>query len=150
MMSASVFLLLNLALAFYNVGTIWAHEIDIFRTWKLIGRAQFHQVQMSHFRKIPYWIFAPVGLALLGNVALLWYHPDNSPRWGVWAALALQLLSILLTAAFWGQWQGRLARDERGPGSPYLEKILRTHWLRTALINGYALVFLFWTVKVLG
>src|SRR5580692_6928045 len=124
MMSASVFLLLNLALAFYNVGTIWAHEIDIFRTWKLIGRAQFHQVQMSHFRKIPYWIFAPVGLALLGNVALLWYHPDNSPRWCVWAALALQLLSILLTAAFWGQWQGRLARDERGPESPYLEKIL--------------------------
>jgi hypothetical protein len=150
MMSASVFLLLNLALAFYNVGTIWAHEIDIFRTWKLIGRAQFHQVQMSHFRKIPYWIFAPVGLALLGNVALLWYHPDNSPRWCVWAALALQLLSILLTAAFWVQWQGRLARDERGPESPYLEKILRTHWLRTALINGYALVFLFWTVKVLG
>jgi hypothetical protein len=25
----------NLALAFYNVGTIWAHEIDTFRSWKL-------------------------------------------------------------------------------------------------------------------
>jgi hypothetical protein len=32
----TVFLLLNLALAFYNVGTIWAHEIDIFRSWKLL------------------------------------------------------------------------------------------------------------------
>jgi hypothetical protein len=85
-MSASVFLLLNLALAFYNVGTIWAHEIDIFRTWKLLGRAQFHEVQTAHFRKIPYWIFGPVGLALLGNIALLWYHPAGSPRWCVWAA----------------------------------------------------------------
>ncbi|WP_353072532.1 hypothetical protein [Tunturiibacter gelidiferens] len=149
-MSASVFLLLNLALAFYNVGTIWAHEIDIFRTWRLIGRAQFHDVQMVHFRKIPYWIFAPVGLALLGNIALLWYHPVGSPGWCGWAALVFQSLSILLTAAFWGRWQGRLARDECGPESPYLAKILRTHWLRTALINGYALVFLFWTVKVLG
>src|SRR5579862_7798790 len=26
----AVFLLLNLALAFYNVGTIWAHEIEFF------------------------------------------------------------------------------------------------------------------------
>ena len=52
-MSASVFLLLNLAVAFYNAGTIWTHEIDIFQTWKLIGRGQFHRVQMAHFHKIP-------------------------------------------------------------------------------------------------
>jgi hypothetical protein len=42
-MNASVFLLLNLALAFYNVGTIWAIEVDIFRSWKLVGKAEFHQ-----------------------------------------------------------------------------------------------------------
>jgi hypothetical protein len=59
------------------VGTIWAHEIDIFRTWKLIGNAQFHQVQEVHFRKLAYWIFAPVGLALLGNLALIWYRPND-------------------------------------------------------------------------
>jgi len=35
-MEPNAFLLFNVALAFYNVGTIWAHEIDIFRTWKLI------------------------------------------------------------------------------------------------------------------
>jgi hypothetical protein len=64
--------------------------------------------------------------------------------------LVFQLLSIILTAAFWGRWQGRLAQDERGPESLYLAKILRTHWLRTALINGYALVFQFWMAKVLG
>ena len=29
----ALLLVLNLALAFYNVGTIWAHEIDIFRSW---------------------------------------------------------------------------------------------------------------------
>jgi hypothetical protein len=101
-------------------------------------------------KKPTYWIFAGAGLALVGNIALLWYHPAGSPGWCVWAALVLQLLSILLTAAFWGRWQGRLAQDERGPESPYLAKILKTHWLRTALINGYALVFLFWTVKVVG
>ena len=147
-MNADVFLLLNLALAFYNAGTIWAHEIDIFRTWKLIGRAEFHQVQTVHFHKLAYWIFAPVGLAVAGNVALIWWRPAGSPEWCVWAALGFQLLSAVLTAAFWGQWQARLAKDERGPESPYLDKILKTHWLRTLLINGYAVVFLVWAAKV--
>jgi hypothetical protein len=40
-MNATVFLLLNLALSFYLIGTIWAHEVDIFRTWKLIDAKDF-------------------------------------------------------------------------------------------------------------
>jgi hypothetical protein len=35
-MTRSAFLPWNLALAFYNLGTIWAHEVDIFRTWTLL------------------------------------------------------------------------------------------------------------------
>lgn len=35
-MTKEIFLLLNLVLAFYNVGTIWAMEIDIFRNWKVL------------------------------------------------------------------------------------------------------------------
>jgi hypothetical protein len=42
-----VFLLLNLALAFYNAGTIWAHEIDIFRSWKLLDPRNFHAVLLG-------------------------------------------------------------------------------------------------------
>ena len=53
-MTPTVFLLLNLVLAFYNVGTIWAHEVDIFRTWKLINPEDFPKVQTAHWRKLPY------------------------------------------------------------------------------------------------
>ena len=74
-----VFLLLNLALAFYNVGTIWAHEIDIFRSWKLLDPRNFHAVQRVHWRKLPYWVVTPVSLSLLGSIVLVWYHPSNSP-----------------------------------------------------------------------
>ena len=38
--------------------------------------------------------------------------------------------------------------DERVAKSPYLAKILKTHWLRTLLINCYAFVLLIWTVYV--
>jgi hypothetical protein len=149
-MTPGVFLLLNLALAFYNAGTIWAHEIDIFRSWKLIGEAQFHQVQRAHFRKLAYWIFAPVGVALLGSIALLRYHPDGSPMWIAWTVLICQILSMVLTALFWGQWQGKLALDPLGPKSPYLVKILKTHWVRTTLINVYALLLLVWAAGGCG
>ena len=50
----AIFLVLNLALAFYNLGTIWAHEIDIFRSWRLVGVESFHTMQSVHWRKLPY------------------------------------------------------------------------------------------------
>jgi hypothetical protein len=144
----TVFLLLNLALAFYNVGTIWAHEIDIFRSWKLLEHGSFHEVQRVHWRKLVYWIFIPVGLALIGGIALVWYHPVHSPAWAIWGALLCQVLALALTAIFWGRWQAKLSRDSSGSRSPYLAKILKTHWLRTLLVNAYAAILLAWTIIV--
>ena len=149
-MGPGAFLLFNLALAFYNVGTIWAHEVDIFRSWRLMSAEDFHAVQSAHWRKLPYWIFAPVALALVGGFALIIYHPPRSPLWAIYGALICQVLAIALTAAFWGRWQGQLAKDPRGPGSAWLHKILRTHWIRTLLISGYAMLLLSAAIIALG
>lgn len=149
-MNPNAFLLLNLALSFYLVGAIWAHEVDTFRSWRLIDRKDFPRVQRVHWRKLPYWIFAPLGLAFAGSIALIWYHPAGSPAWAIWGNLVLQVASHALTAIFWGRWQAKLSTDERGPASAYLEKILATHWVRTALINAYGLVLLFWALRVLA
>src|SRR5271166_3966474 len=105
----AVLLLLNVALAFYNVGTIWAHEIDIFRSWSLLSPEDFHALQSVHWRKLPYWIFTPVGFALLGGLLLIWHHPANSPLWAIYGAFACQILASVLTALFWGRWQAQLA-----------------------------------------
>ncbi len=48
------FLLANLALAFYNVGTIWAHEIDIFRAWKHLDLKTFRAAQGAHWKALSY------------------------------------------------------------------------------------------------
>jgi hypothetical protein len=72
-------LVANLALSFYLVGAIWAHEVDIFRSWQFIDAKDFHAVHAAHWRKLPYWIFTPLGLALTGSVGLIWYHPAGSP-----------------------------------------------------------------------
>jgi len=149
-MNPKAFLLVNLALAFYNVGTIWAHEIDIFRSWKLVDPNSFHEVQRIHWRKVPYWIFTPVGLAFLGSTILIWYHPANSLPFVAWGVALCQVLSILLTAMYWGRWQAQLALDSRGAESPFLEKILKTHWVRTLLVNANAMILLVWAIAVLS
>lgn len=149
-MNSATFLLLNLALAFYNVGTIWAHEVDIFRTWRLVTPERFPQVQATHWRKLPYWVFLPVAVALAGSIGLIWFRPVNSPGWAVWVALGSQVASHILTALFWGRWQAKLSRDPLGPKSPFLAKILSTHWVRTLLINAYGLTLLIWAIDCLG
>ena len=145
-----VFLLLNLALSFYLVGAIWAIEVDIFRSWKLIDSKDFHMVQSVHWRKLPYWVFAPLAVALMGSVTLIWYRPENSPGWAIWGNLCCQLASHVLTAMSWGRWQAELSKDPSGPDSLYLAKILATHWIRTLLINLYGFVLLAWAIRVLA
>ena len=147
-MTPTAFLTLNVALAFYNVGTIWAHEVDTFRSWRLVDKGSFRVIQATHWRKLPYWIFAPVALALAGSVGLVWFHPAASPAWGVWGGLACQVASHVLTALFWGRWQALLSKDERGPESPFLKRILSTHWIRTLLINAYAFIDLAWLLDL--
>jgi hypothetical protein len=149
-MNSRTFLLLNLALAFYNVGTIWAHEVDIFRSWKLVDPEAFPRIQAAHWRKIPYWIFLPVGLALAGSIALIWYHPDHSPVWAIWCAPACLVASCILTGPLWGRWQAKLSKDPLGSASPNLDKILSTHWIRTLLINAYGFILLAWLVECVG
>ena len=97
---AKVFFIACLALAFYLVGAIWAHEVDIFRSWKLYDVDSFHKAQQVHFRKLPYWVFTPLGLALISSIVLIWYHPEASPTWGITGNLVFQIASLVLTAIF--------------------------------------------------
>jgi hypothetical protein len=145
----TVFLLLNLALAFYNVGTIWAHEVDIFRSWRMVRPEAFRRIQQAHWRKLPYWVLFPVALAFAGSIGLIWYHPTDAPPWGIWGAFGCLALSHVLTALFWGRWQAKLSTDLRGSASPYLDRILSTHWIRTVLITSNAVILLVWLVMAL-
>jgi len=83
-MNGNLLLLLNLALAFYLVGAIWAIEVDIFRSWRLVDPKDFPTIQSVHWHELPYWVFIPLGLALMGSIVLIWCHPNASPSWAIW------------------------------------------------------------------
>lgn len=60
------------------------------------------------------------------------------------------MLPLILILLFWGRWQARLADDPLGSRSPYLHRILRTHWNRTLLITSYAGFLLIASIATLG
>jgi hypothetical protein len=42
-----------------------------------------------------------------------------------------------------------MAKDPLGPQSPYLDRILNTHWIRTALISASALIQFIWVLRII-
>ena len=58
-----------------------------------------------------------------------------------------QIAAHVLTVLFWGRWQAKLSKDPLGAASPYLAKILCTHWIRTMLISAYGFILLLWAIE---
>ena len=124
---SKILLLANVALSFYLAGTIWAHEVDIFRSWKLIDSKDFPTVHRVHWSKLPYWIFTPLGLALIGSIGLIWYHPAGSPGWAIFGNLGCQVASLFLTVISGAGGKGSSAKIAQDPtASISLEYSIRT------------------------
>ncbi len=150
-MLETIFLIVNMAIGFYAVGIVWANEIDIFRSWQHIhDTTDFRAVWHAHWKKLWTWALIPVGLEFAGSIGLIFFHPAGSPAWGIWGNFTCQLASLVLTILFWEQWQARLYKDPEGSKSPYLAKILRTHWVRAVLTTTYAMLLLAWVILILA
>jgi hypothetical protein len=143
----TIFLLANLALAFFIAGFVWAHQVEIFRSWRLLDAKSFRAVHEAHWRTLPIWAVA-IGLSLAGSIALIWYHPAGTPRWAISASVLCQVLTQVLTLFVWGRWQADLRSDLSGPDSPVLDRMIRTHWLRAVLVSTYAVILVVWMVTV--
>ena len=87
----TLFLLGNLVLASVIAGFVWAHQIEIFRAWRLLDKESFRAVHDAHWRTLPVWI-VPIVLSTAGSLALIFYHPTGSPVWAIGAGIACQAL----------------------------------------------------------
>lgn len=137
-------LLITFALSFYGLGLIWAIETLIFPGWALLpDLPTFEKVRGAHWKIIPYLVFIPIGLLFVLTIALLWYMPLLP----IILAFFFQLFSHILTGLTFGRWQARIAIEHQGPNSPFLKKILATHWIRTTLVTLNAAALL-WAVLI--
>ena len=49
----TIFLLANVALAFTIAGFVWAHQVEIFRSWRLLDAKSFRAVHDAHWQTLP-------------------------------------------------------------------------------------------------
>ncbi|MGH9686870.1 MAG: hypothetical protein ACRD5K_07255 [Candidatus Acidiferrales bacterium] len=131
-------LLATLVLAWYHVGIVWLVQTVSWPIFAHVGQNEFEDYHLAWWHGIRYVILAPSALNLVGAIVLLRFVPEGVPVWLLWLALALYLLMTILTAAWWGPQQAKLT----DPRSPRFTRILKTHWIRTALVSAFGLALL--------
>lgn len=129
-------LLINLAAAFYSVGTVWLAQLN-WQLWQYVGQASFNAYHQAWFRGIWWAIFPVAGVALLGVCAQIKWCPPRVPSWVVWLALGVQIAYLAGTVFWWGPGQGKLqdAVLANGTLDPHYQFLVLTNWLRVALIT---------------
>lgn len=135
-------LLINLALSFYGVGQIWLVQVTCYPLWGFVGRAEFENYHNFWWRSIWGVILGPAGIVLLCALAMLHLRPAAVSLRTAQLGVALQVLLYVLTAIWWGRWMAELVQVNGPNYGPLFHRLLVTHWLRVALITGYALLLL--------
>src|SRR5262249_46373628 len=105
------------ALMFYILGATFMEGFVNYRTWRLIGPAEFPAYHRSVGRKAVPFVALPVVFSLLTNAVLLRYHPGWIPAWCLWCTLILTLFALGISAAF--QIPIQLDLDRNGWSQPH-------------------------------
>jgi hypothetical protein len=144
MRSRQWLLLLTLAAAFYDVGTIWMVQLGYW-LWPHVAPADFGHYHGAWAVGILPVIFPAAGVAFAGSIAMLRWRPLGVPAWAVWLGATLQVVAWGLTAVLWGPIQANLhfATLPDGSLNPQFVLLFDTHWLRVALHTAYG-ALLFW------
>jgi hypothetical protein len=68
----------------------------------------------------------PMLITTILTMLLLWFRPAPIPRWAIWLAVVLQLITWVSTAAIQIPIQVQLSRD--GLSLPLIEHLIFTNW----------------------
>lgn len=131
-------LILTLVFAWYHVGFVWLVQVVAWPLFAYVGQNEFNAYHQAWWRGIRYILFVPTGLILAGAILLLHWAPAGVPHSILWTALAIYILIYVLTAVWWGPQQAKLTRTD----TPQFALVINTHWVRTALVTGYAVLML--------
>ncbi|HVF72648.1 MAG TPA: hypothetical protein VM940_13675 [Chthoniobacterales bacterium] len=138
--SAWLFLITS-ALVFYGMGAASVESFVNYPTWPLIGANEFRAYHRALSPLIIGHMVIPMLVATLLTIVLLWFRPAAIPRWMVWLALVLQLVTWVSTFAIQLPIQGRLSAD--GLSLPLIEQLrVTSFWFRRVPHIANALLFL--------
>lgn len=139
-------LLATAALGMYSVGCVWLVQLVCYRLWPYVGGREAYAYHVAWWHSIWGPIFIPAGLVVLGSAAMLRDRPEGVTRPVAWFGFALQMVTYLLTAAWWGPLMARMVTAEAGMSMRLYHLLMATHWVRWGLITAYGAVCCFMLV----
>ena len=140
-------ILITFALVFYGMGASFVESFVNYPTWPLIGVNEFRTYHRALGPLIIGHMVIPLLVATILTVLLLWFRPASIPRWMVWLAIGLQLVSWVSTFSIQLPIQGQLSAD--GLSLPLIDHLRATSfWFRRVPNTANAFLFL-WMMAVL-
>lgn len=140
-------LLSTCALALFGVGQIWLVQLSSYRLWPYVGEREFAAYHLAWWRSIWGVVLAPAALLIVGALLMLWWRPAEVPAWAAWLGVTLQAALVAGTALWWGPLMARLETSSGGLSLERYELLMRTHWLRVAIVTAYGLLALWMLAK---
>ena len=140
--------LFDFALVFYVLGATFLEGFVNYRTWHLIGAAEFRAYHQAVGPRIQALLVAPHSLTLVLTFLLLWWRPGPIPAWSIWVSLALNLVPVVVT--FVSQVPIQLEFDRKGLSLPSLQRLIRMEWLRSVPHILNAILFLWMMSRILA
>jgi hypothetical protein len=137
MSSSQLLLLAVVALALYGVGQVWLVQVSSYRLWRLVGNEDFAAYHAAWWRSIWIVILVPAAFVTIGAFLMPWRLAPGVPAWSAWLGCGLQAIVVLGTAAWWGPLMARLETPSDTLSLERYELLMRTHWVRVALITAY-------------
>src|SRR5262249_39587146 len=131
---------MTFALMFYILGATFMEGIVNYRTWRLIGAAEFPAYHRSVGQKVVPFVALPVVFSLLTNAVLLRYRPGWIPAWCLWCTLILTRFAMGISLIF--QIPIQLDLGRKGLSQPRIGKLISIEWLRAAAHIANATLFL--------
>ena len=139
--------MLTFALVFYVLGASFLEGFVNYRTWHLIGAAEFRAYHQALTPLVVAVLVAPGFLAILLTFILLRWRPSPIPQWSVWLSLALH--SIIIIVSVTSQIPIQMEFDRSGLSLPLLNRLILMDWFRKGPVIVNAILFLWMMSKVL-
>lgn len=139
--------LFTFALVFYVLGAAFLEGFVNYRTWHLIGAAEFKTYHQALTPRVFAFLVAPGFLVMVLTFILLWWRPSPIPRWSIWLSLALNLVVAIVSIT--SQVPIQREFDRSGFSLPLLDRLILMDWLRKLPISINAILFLWMMSKVL-
>ncbi|MFN0279256.1 MAG: hypothetical protein ACKVRN_11720 [Pyrinomonadaceae bacterium] len=144
--ASNTLFLLTFALTYYCLGASFVESFVNYRTWGLIGPAEFRDYHQALSPLIVRTMVIPIAIKSVLVVLLLWFRPVIIPRWAIVLAIAFELINW--TSSVLIQIPIQMQLSDAGYSKALLDRLIVTDWLRKVTSIANALLFL-WLMIVL-